>query len=335
MERSRRHKIVLYGQPDSYQEGLNHLSDQGHNVVVLQDINEVKRHIYAEMSDVLLLDLPHLGDVGLTLCRRLKSDPRTYNKPIIVAFGRQHDSLELAAIQADVDDFTMLPMAPTVLAARIQMIINRSSRQQMSNPLTGLPGNLAIEEHLNRKLSLGQPLAVAYADLDNFKAFNDRYGYSRGDNVIRLTAMIVKEAIQNYGRQDDFYGHIGGDDFIMITDWACLDQVCTHAITSFDTLVPFQYDEEDRVRGGVFATNRQGESVTIPVMTLSIGVVTNQKRELRNCLQIADLATEMKSHAKQFSRSLYLVDRRQEGVRMPETQSTEAQEPIADLEQES
>lgn len=312
MDHQRRHKIVLYGRPEPYQDGLNYLADQGHQIIKVQDIAEAKRQVYGELADVLLLDLPHLGDVALTLCRRLKSDPRTYNKPIVVAFGNEHDSLELAAIQADVDDFTLLPMAPAILAARIQMIINRSSRLQMSNPLTGLPGNLAIEEHLNRKLKLGSPLAIAYADLDNFKAFNDRYGYSRGDNIIRLTAMIIKEAIQNYGRQDDFYGHIGGDDFIMVTDWACLEPVCTHAINSFDALIPFQYDEDDRARGGVLAMNRQGESITIPIMTLSIGVVTNRTRELRNCLQISDLATEMKTYAKQFPRSLYVVDRRQD-----------------------
>lgn len=312
MDYQRANKVLFYGNSKAHQTSLDYLTDLGSDVVFAETINEAKKQVYGELADVLIMDLDSVGEVGLSLCRRLKNDPLTYNKPIIIAMASMSNALELAAIDAGADDFCLSSVKPPLLAGRMEKIISRSNRLQMSNPLTGLPGNLAIEEHLKWRIEQEMPLAVAYVDLDNFKVFNDKYGYSRGDNVIRLTAMIIKEAVQNYGSSDDFYGHVGGDDFIMVTDWECLEAVCNHVIKSFDTLVPFQYDEEDQRHGYILAVSRQNEENQFPIITLSIGVVTNRHRNLLNPIQISDLATEMKRYAKQFSKSTFVVDRRKD-----------------------
>jgi GGDEF domain-containing protein len=181
-----------------------------------------------------------------------------------------------------------------------------------ANPLTRLPGGVAIEEVLKVKLAEEAPLAFCLFDLRHFKGFNDRYGYARGNEVILATAEIIREAVREHGGEGDFIGHIGGDDFVLITGPGRHEIICNAVIEAFDRKIQAFYDLEDRQRGFIQGTTRTGQVVSFPIMTLSIAVVTNQQRKLKSHIQVGEIAAEMKNFAKTFSKSTYVVDRRRD-----------------------
>jgi diguanylate cyclase (GGDEF)-like protein len=179
-----------------------------------------------------------------------------------------------------------------------------------ANPLTHLPGSVAIENVLNKRLKEETPLAFCQLDLSHFKAYNDRYGYARGNEVIRATARIVTEVVKAQGDEASFVGHIGGDDFVVVTSPERYEKICLAVIDSFDKMATDFYDPEDRQHGYIQGETRQGQRVSFPIMTLAIAVVTNQYHRLQNHVQVGEIAAELKNFAKSFSHSIFVVDRR-------------------------
>jgi len=200
------------------------------------------------------------------------------------------------------------------LSQAFQKMAQRLKRlEEMSldaSPLTHLPGGIAIENTLMKRLKEETPLAFCQLDLRHFKAFNDRYGYARGNEVIQATAKIVTEVAKAQGNEEAFVGHIGGDDFVVITSHERYEKICLAVIDSFDKMIPDFYDQEDRQRGYIQGETRQGQRVSFPIMTLDIAVVTNQNRRLQNHIQVGEIAAELKKYAKSFSQSIFVVDRR-------------------------
>jgi GGDEF domain-containing protein len=193
---------------------------------------------------------------------------------------------------------------------RMNAVLSRSDRDLGVHPSTRLPGAGAIEAEIKRRLGTHGTFAVCYADLDHFKEFNDRYSYNQGDRVIRILAMILHDIVKGICGEDGFVGHIGGDDFIFIIPYEAVNETCGEIISTFDLLVPYQYSETDRRAGYFFGKDRRGVLDRVPLMTLSIGVVTNAQRSLKEARQISQLATEMKSYAKTLSGSVFSIDRR-------------------------
>lgn len=179
-----------------------------------------------------------------------------------------------------------------------------------ASPLTRLPGNIAIEQVLKGKMARGEKFALCYIDLDDFKAFNDRYGYARGSELIKVTGEIIYCTKDDCGNPDDFVGHIGGDDFVLITAPENVEAVCEAIIAAFDQRAPDLYDEEDRVRGHIEGTDRYGITRRFPIMSISIAVVTDARRNFSSPLEIAQIASEIKDYVKSLPGSNYLVDRR-------------------------
>ena len=179
-----------------------------------------------------------------------------------------------------------------------------------ASPLTRLPGGEAIENVLKRMLNAGVPLAFCLLDMDSFKAFNDCYGYARGSEAIKATARIIEEVVAEVGIDEDFVGHIGGDDFVVITSPDRYPAISSAIIERFDKMIVDFYDPEDRDRGGITGSNRQGQEMKFPIMTISIAVVSNQYRELKNPIQVGKIAAELKEHAKSIHGSVCLVDQR-------------------------
>jgi GGDEF domain-containing protein len=179
-----------------------------------------------------------------------------------------------------------------------------------ASPLTRLPGGEAIENVLKRMLNAGVPLAFCLLDMDSFKAFNDCYGYARGSEAIKATARIIEEVVAEVGIDEDFVGHIGGDDFVVITSPDRYPAISSAIIERFDKMIVDFYDPEDRDRGGITGSNRQGQEIKFPIMTISIAVVSNQYRKLKNPIQVGKIAAELKEHAKSIPGSVCLVDQR-------------------------
>ena len=179
-----------------------------------------------------------------------------------------------------------------------------------ASPLTRLPGGIAIENALKQRLESRQPIAFCVIDLDNFKAFNDHYGYAYGNQVIKETARIIEVATKAKGTPEDFVGHVGGDDFMLITIPEHMREISAEIIKQFDERIPHFYDEEDRKNGFILGKNRQGEEMAFPLMTISVAIVTNEQRTLTNPLEASEIAAELKDYAKTIAQSVYVVDKR-------------------------
>ncbi|OGP92770.1 MAG: hypothetical protein A2157_02595 [Deltaproteobacteria bacterium RBG_16_47_11] len=204
------------------------------------------------------------------------------------------------------------------LSQAVQKMAQRLKRlEEMSldaNPLTHLPGSIAIENVLNKRLKEETSLAFCQLDLSHFKAFNDRYGYARGNEVIQATAKIVTEVVKSQGKEESFVGHIGGDDFVVITSAERYEKICLAVIDAFDKMVLDFYDLEDRQQGYIQGETRQGQKVSFPITTLAIAVVTNQYYRLKSHIQIGEIAAELKNYAKSFSHSMLVVNRRRDST---------------------
>ncbi len=179
-----------------------------------------------------------------------------------------------------------------------------------ASPLTRLPGGIAIENVLKKRIDSKQPLAFCTFDLDNFKAFNDRYGYAHGSEVIKETARIIEETVAEKGAPEDFVGHVGGDDFVVVTVPDRMRAVCEEVISRFDRRIPEFYAETDRTKGHILGKTRQGVEMQFPLMTISIAIVTNERRVLTNPLQASEIAAELKDYAKTIPKSVFVIDKR-------------------------
>lgn len=310
--------LICAGITDPDELYLDYLRDIGYIVERCECAKSINDYILSHIPNVLLLDMDGLGNSAIQITKALKENPMTYTMPIIIVLGKRDLIKEIEVLDAGAEDFLTKPIPAQVLAARIHTSIRRNTRLKISNPLTGLPGAIYIEEQSTKRLEKNEPIAMCYADLDYFKAFNDKYSYNRGDNVIRILATILNEGVSMFGEKGDFVGHIGGDDFIMIVHPDCLDKICQYVTINFDTLVPFQYDENDMEQGYILSINRQGEPMHFPLMTVSIGVVSNQIKKVKTYLEMTEFAAEMKEYAKSVSksaaekRSVYRVDQRTE-----------------------
>jgi diguanylate cyclase (GGDEF)-like protein len=182
-----------------------------------------------------------------------------------------------------------------------------------TNPLTHLPGGIAIENVLKKRIASRRFFAFCLVDLDNFKAYNDQYGYARGNQVIKNTAQIIENTVKKYGTEEAFIGHIGGDDFVVMSSSDRYAVICKNIVDEFDKNVDKLYDAKDLRMGHIIRKSRSGEEIKFPLMTISIGVVTNKKRKFKHFVQVGEIAAEVKNYAKSKPGSLYYVDRRYHG----------------------
>jgi diguanylate cyclase (GGDEF)-like protein len=226
--------------------------------------------------------------------------------------GRGDVEDKVGGIEAGADDYIVKPFDPKELLARIRMILRRTERNLEANPLTRLPGNISILNELNRRIENGAPFAVCYLDLDKFKAFNDKYGFEHGDEVIRETARILIRTVNELGNKDDFIGHIGGDDFVVVTKPQTADKLCERIIMDFDRTIPSFYNETDRKNGYIIAHDRQGKIQKMPLMTISIGIVTNENRKIEHVAEIGEVGAELKGYAKKVGKSNFVKDKRKD-----------------------
>jgi GGDEF domain-containing protein len=242
------------------------------------------------------------------LVRRLKSDAFSAIVPVIVLSSSDGQTV-VQALEAGADEVLTEAMTEQERELRIRVTLNRADRDVSVHPTTRLPGTPQIERDITDRIHANELFAVCYADLDHFKEFNDRYGYNEGDRVIKLLSRILRDLVKGHS-EEGFIGHIGGDDFIFTV---ALDQMrvcCEEIIEVFDELIPYQYTEDDRRAGYFLGRDRRGNILWVPIMTLSIGVVTNQHRKFTHTARVSELATEMKSFAKKLPGSVYAVDRR-------------------------
>ena len=259
--------------------------------------------------DLVLLDVMMPKMDGFATCREIRRRNAWARLPVIMLTARGDTSDKVTGISEGADDYVVKPFEFAELLARIRMILRRTLENMSANPLTGLPGNHVISQQIEAAIASGQSFAACYADLDQFKAYNDEYGFEAGDRVIKRVAEILVGVVREHAHSS-FVGHIGGDDFFFLADMASFDTCCQEVIRRFDACIPSYYREEHRRQGYIESVNRQGDKVRFPLMNISIGVVTNAQRDFTDAMQVSNLAAEMKKYAKGQSGSVYRVDRR-------------------------
>lgn len=246
---------------------------------------------------------------AIAACKDIKADSYSGIIPL-VALSEPGDLG--AFFRAGADEVVHEAIAPDELVARVEAMMARNERDTDVHPSTRLPGTRRIEAELRRRIVDDEPFAVCYVDLDHFKEFNDRYGWHNGDQVIRILARILHDIVKGLCASDGFVGHIGGDDFLCVVPLATMPLVCDEIVQVFDELIPLQYSEQDRRAGYFFGKDRRGQLHRVPLMTLSIGVATNQRRRFAQAAEVSELASEMKSYAKTLTGSVWAVDRRRD-----------------------
>jgi GGDEF domain-containing protein len=280
-------------------------------LLVFSRPDEVESIVLRGHPCMLFVDGNGTRNEGIGLVRRLKSDAFTAIVPVTALAGEHHPEQVQAWFSAGADEVISSLFSPAEQRSRLDAMLVRTERDVSVHPSTRLPGTTEIEREIRRRLESDQEFAVCYADLDHFKEFNDRYSYYDGDRVIYLLSRILHDVVKGLLGAKGFVGHIGGDDFIFVVPSAQISAVCTEVLDVFDTLIPLQYNEQDRRAGYFFGKDRRGQLHRVPLMTLSIGIVTNRHRKFAHPAQVSELATEMKSYAKTLPGSVFVVDRRQ------------------------
>lgn len=286
------------------------LRGAGYDVLTAVDGHELVQMAQQYIPQLVLVDLmmPHMD--GYEAIRQMRNDTRIGHIPMLILTARMRSNDIVIGFDTGADDYISKPFDIIEVLARVRSHLRRAARQPLRNPLSGLPGGALVAQELQARINTRAALAVLYADLDNFKTFNDTYGFSRGDRAILLVSQLLQKAISLHGSSQDFVGHVGGDDFVVLTSPDVVDVICHETLAAFDREVCKFYQAEDWQRGYLSGVDRFGVLRRFRLLTLSIGGVTNRHRTFDDVEELAQIAAQMKQHAKIKPGSSYAIDQR-------------------------
>ncbi len=286
------------------------LAAKGFKIVLTNNIRKSVAMILEDPPDLLIIRKGFENDGDLKLIRTVKGSIQKANIPVILMVSKEEAIRGLDWQHYPVDDFLVYPCWPEELLARIQLAQARMLRVFDNNPLSRLPGNTSILKAIQTALDASQSVAICYVDLDNFKPYNDRYGFSQGDDVILMVARIIVNVLEELARKDSFAGHIGGDDFVFIVPEDKATSVCERIIGHFEAVKNMFIDPADINSKGYVAEDRQGRETSYGLISLSIAVVTTGNNRFRHSGEVSSAASQLKHHVKSMEGSNFLIDRR-------------------------
>lgn len=275
--------------------------------------------VKTEQIDIALKNIPFLIIVNedaidrdiIELCQKIRKDEDNKITPIIVVSSNEAREHKLSVLKESVEYYIKKPVDTDYLYYTVKNLNRLLNINRRISALTGLPGNVQIHAELKKRISKKEEFSVLYLDLDNFKAYNDVYGFLKGDQIIEFTAQTILKCIHQLFLEDSFIGHIGGDDFIAIVPTIHVDEVCQSIIATFDKEVEKFFTDEDLERGYIEVANRKGVMEQFPLTSISIGVVIAEKGRFSNILEIGEVGAQVKHMAKSVMGSSYAIDRRQ------------------------
>jgi diguanylate cyclase (GGDEF)-like protein len=289
---------------------VNRSLQSSYSSVVFSNMPSALDYIYNSIPDLIVINVLRDDPLAINILNDLKTDPMFHQLPVLVILP---DHFNLSTWDdLLIEDFIWRADFEKDFILRVNLCIRRSQRIVEINPLTRLPGNISINRELQERIARNENFSFGYADLDFFKPFNDRYGFSRGDEVIKITGRLILNIVKNKHPQGSFVGHVGGDDFVFIIDSALVEEAAAEIIEAFDSIIPTFYDPEDSAQGFIKSFDRKGKASTFPIMSISIGITETRARSLTHFGEITELASEMKKFAKQFKGSCFRSDRRTE-----------------------
>jgi diguanylate cyclase (GGDEF)-like protein len=307
-------KILIVDDDDEISDLIRlTLETDGYDVVRATDgIDAIEKARLHKPSLIISdVDMPRMN--GMELLHELRSDPHFRLVPIIILSGsRTGPQDRISGLETGADDYVLKPFLPPELSIRVKRLIDRTEEQVSVNPLTRLPGSLTLETEVTKRIQCDVNLAVCYFDIDHFKAYNDCYGYKKGDEIIKFLAEVISHVSAAVGSCDDLLTHIGGDDFILITSKETAQNICVMAIDDFARSIPGFYSSEDIKNGYISSVNRKNEKQNLPLMTISIAIVTTENRKFEHYAQLVDVLVEIKRFAKTIKGNVWIKDRRKD-----------------------
>ncbi len=304
MARDLRITLIAQGNDDSGMLEIR-LQSRGYQVVRLESPSLVMGYVYADPPDIFIIDLSGPDREMHGVVGDLRGDSYFSTIPVI---GLVNDRMveDFDWQNYPIDDFVSVPVKYPELFSRIQLSVSRILRVFDNNPLTKLPGNTSIQRAIEK--AIGRPMAVCYIDINNFKPYNDAYGFSKGDVVLRMLGRIMSNAVKESG--GGFAGHVGGDDFVFIVPRDQAETVCRTIIENFDRIVLDLFEGDELANGYFRAKNRRGEEENMPLLGIAISVVPTDNPAINHFGKVSEVAAEMKMLAKKSGKSDYVVDRR-------------------------
>ena len=277
------------------------LSSANYDVTSASSGEEALEILKKNRPDLILLDVVMTGMSGYDVCKALRNDFRYNLIPIIMLTGQAEEEDKLTGLELGADDYIVKPFNNRELLARVKNTLVRLERSRGANPLTGLRGNNDIETEIAFRLSQDVPFSVLYLDLNSFKPYNDIYGFANGDLALKMSADIICDAVEEFGSGNDFVGHIGGDDFVAISDSEHAIPISEEIIRRFDIEIQELYSQEDREKGYITAKDRSGNITQFGFIGMSIAVIFSDKHNLNSSIDLAEIAASLKKKAKSIS----------------------------------
>lgn len=262
------------------------------------------------IPDMIIIDEDTINMDIIELCKSIRENEDNSITPIVVISSEWEKEHRIKILEQSIEYFIVKPIDREYFYYTVKNILNLLQNNRRISPLTGLPGNVQIQAEMKKRLLNREQFAMFYFDLDNFKAYNDTYGFSNGDEIIKFTARTIVENIHKMGTEDSFIGHIGGDDFVAITGKTDYEKICKNIISDFDTYVLGYYSDEDVQNGYIEVANRRGIIEQFPLTSISIGVVEITPGRFKNTLEIGEVGAQVKHQAKSVMGSTYIINRR-------------------------
>ena len=299
------------------------IDDDDESVIVF---NELFKHdleykfinVKTHQIDVALKNIPSLIIINedaidrdvIELCKKIRNDEDNKITPVIVVSSNSDKQHRLAILRLEIEYYIRKPVDEEYLYYTVKNINRLLYINRQISPLTSLPGNVQIHAELKKRLTNKEDFSVLYFDLDNFKSYNDVYGFLKGDRIIQYTAKVIMRCLHEDEREGEFLGHVGGDDFVAIVPYTDVENLCQNIIMMFDSDIRKFYNEDDYEKGYLEVTNRKGIKEQFPITSISIGVVIAEKNRFSNMLEIGEVAAQVKHSAKSVMGSSYTIDRR-------------------------
>lgn len=277
------------------------------------NVNETQiNNIFENIPEIIIINEDNLHVQTEEMCKIIRRNEDNNITPIIVVTSNEEKEHKLELAKASIEYYIPKSMGIEYLYYKVKNISRLLTMNRTVSPLTGLPGNVQIQKELKKRLLKKEIFSVLYLDLDNFKAYNDVYGFLQGDEIIKFTARTIVKNVNGQEATDIFVGHIGGDDFVAIMNIKIdYDRVCQQIIDEFDSGVKSFFTEEDREKGYIKIQNRKGKMEHFPLTSISIGAVLADSRKFENILEIGEVGAQMKHLAKSYKGSCYAIDRRE------------------------
>ncbi|MCZ6766046.1 MAG: response regulator [bacterium] len=286
------------------------LEKAGYQVFTATNGEEGLQQVKNLQPSLVILDVMMPIMDGYEVCRKMRDDFKMNQIPIIMLSAKGDLAERVRGLEGGANDYLIKPYSNDELLLRVSNCLEWNLKQKEANPLTGLPGNTAIDRELMKRIDNQKPYSFLYVDIDNFKGFNDHYGYQKGDEIIFFVSAILRKAVEKLGSKEDFIGHIGGDDFVLISDPSRAEFIAQFIIDEYDQGAVFLLDEKDVKRGYFEVKNRQGELARVLLMSITIALVVSTENTIRHIAEINYIARELKKYGKGVKGSVVIKERR-------------------------